>query len=150
MLNRQMGWLWLSVQLDHIILEHGLFLYHFRTTVLLRILCYDMAIFTTTHLTFQKFNSAKLKRSISVTAIDRLEFLGHFRMGGFHMVRNIIHCWANLKLFNIVQEMAKECLDVNAGMPNIEEVEDRGSQVPTTHSQEMTSEVRRGTCLMLG
>lgn len=51
-----------------------------------------MAIFTTISMTFQKFNRAKLKRSISVTAIDRLEYLGNFRMGGFHMVRNIVQC----------------------------------------------------------
>ena len=47
-----------------------------------------MAILTTIFLTFQKFNTAKLKRSVSVTAIDRLEYLGLFRIGGFHMVKN--------------------------------------------------------------
>ena len=38
--------------------------------------------------TFQKFNHAKLKRAVSVTAIDRLEYLGLFRLQLFHMVRS--------------------------------------------------------------
>ena len=42
-------------------------------------------------LTFHKVNTAKLKRALSVTAIDRLEYLGLFRMQLFHLVGKTIN-----------------------------------------------------------
>ena len=55
----------------------------------------DAMPFSNTSPTFQKVNTAKLKRAISVTAIDRLEFLGLFRLELFHMVGNFIGFYHN-------------------------------------------------------
>ena len=60
-------------------------------------------------LTFQKFRQAKLMRISSVRAVDRLEFLGIFRMELFHLV------------------MSKTAQDIKAGMPDRNMVCDKGS-----------------------
>ena len=60
-------------------------------------------------MTFQKVNQAVMMSTDEVTAIDRLDFLGIFRLQLFHLV------------------MAKTAMDVKAAMPDVNKVEDRGS-----------------------
>ena len=60
-------------------------------------------------MTFQKINEAIMRRAGEVRAIDRLDYLGVFRLQLFHMV------------------MAKTSADILAGMPRVSMVEDRGS-----------------------
>ena len=42
-------------------------------------------------LTFQKFRQARLLRASSVSAVARLEYLGVFRLGLFHLVGSCVH-----------------------------------------------------------
>ena len=60
-------------------------------------------------MTFQKIRQAFMMRADEVSALDRLDFLGIFRLQLFHMV------------------MAKTAMDIKAAMPNVNMVEDRGS-----------------------
>ena len=60
-------------------------------------------------MTFQKMNQAVMMCTNEVTAIDRLDFLGIFRLQIFHLV------------------MAKTSMDIKAAMPDVNKVEDRGS-----------------------
>ena len=60
-------------------------------------------------MTFQKMNQAVMMRVDEVRALDRLDYLGIFRLQLFHMV------------------MAKNCLDIKAAMPDVNMVEDKGS-----------------------
>ena len=59
-------------------------------------------------MTFQKMNQARLLRASSVRAIDRLSYLGLFRIELFHM------------------EMARCAADILAALPNVNQDEDRG------------------------
>ena len=60
-------------------------------------------------MTFQKVNQAVMMRVREVRAIDRLDYLGIFRLQLFHLV------------------MSKTSIDIRAAMPNVNMVEDPGT-----------------------
>ena len=60
-------------------------------------------------MTFQKVRQAVMAQADEVRALDRLDFIGIFRLQIFHLV------------------MSKVCTDIKAAMPNMTMVEDKGS-----------------------
>ena len=64
-------------------------------------------------MTFQKVRHAVMAQADEVRALDRLDFIGIFRLQIFHLV------------------MSKVCTDIKAAMPNMTMVEDKGSLANT-------------------
>ena len=64
-------------------------------------------------MTFQKVRQAVMAQADEVRALDRLDFIGIFRLQIFHLV------------------MSKVCTDIKAAMPNMTMVEDKGSLANT-------------------